>query len=89
MTARVSTPWVCLLRSSTPVDTVLKALDAVVHKGPQELCWGLVQGEQGYACGESPLHPLHDQVPGVLPEQRYKECCLPICLHSARSSEGR
>ena len=75
--------------SSPPVDAGLEALDSVVHKGLQELRWGLVQGEEGYACGEGPLHPLHDHVPSVLPEQCYKEGCLPIRLHMQQRLSSR
>ena len=66
----------------SPVHTILKTLDPVGDKGVQKLRWSLLQSETWYAYRQSPLDPVHDDIPSLFPKQCYKECCLSICLHA-------
>ena len=71
----------------SPVHTILKTLDPVGDKGVQKLRWSLLQSETWYACRQSPLDPVHDDIPSLFPKQCYKECCLSICLHVRDTQE--
>ena len=78
----VDLPGISYSCCSPSIHTILEALNPVGYEGVQELSWSLLQAEAWNAGGQSPLHPLHDDIPSLFPKQCYKERRLPICLHA-------